>query len=142
MDCWLNTLSYSTECLAPKSRVWFLWQLFPGPVYTSSCALVPLAGHCPLVLMLGWLGKPQRAGQCLSSSVWNAVSTSKDTPNWNSGFQSSLYSILHSYILSPPPLPNTPITTTCNIITLTKSCSKQLEVGVFKSYSPTQNYGL
>ena len=32
MDCWLNTLSYSTVCLAPKSQVWFLWQLFLDPV--------------------------------------------------------------------------------------------------------------
>ena len=32
MDYWLNTLSYSTVCLAPKSPVWFLWQLFLDPV--------------------------------------------------------------------------------------------------------------
>ena len=39
-------------------------------------------------------------------------------------------------ILSPP---TTPITTTCNIITVTKkSCSKQPEFRVLESYSPTQ----
>ena len=32
MDYWLNTLSYSTAGLAPKPRVWFLWQLFLDPV--------------------------------------------------------------------------------------------------------------
>ena len=37
-------------------------------------------------------------------------------------------------ILSPPP-PTTPITTTCNIITITK---KLLEFRVLESYSPTQ----
>ena len=28
IDYWLNTLSYSTTYLVPKSWVWFLWQLF------------------------------------------------------------------------------------------------------------------
>jgi len=32
IDYWLNRLSYSTVCLAPKSPVCFLWQLFLGPV--------------------------------------------------------------------------------------------------------------
>jgi len=32
MDYSLNTLSYSTAGLAPKSRVWFLWQLFLDPM--------------------------------------------------------------------------------------------------------------
>ena len=32
MDYWLNTLSYSTAGLVPKSQVWFLWQLFLDPV--------------------------------------------------------------------------------------------------------------
>jgi len=32
MDYWLNALSYSTAGLAPKPRVWFLWQLFLDPV--------------------------------------------------------------------------------------------------------------
>ena len=99
MDCWLNPLSYSTECLAPKSRIWFLWQLFPGPVYASSSALVPLAGHGPLVLMLRWLGKPQRAGQCLSSSVWNAVSTSKIHQDPNLELWLSIVFVLHFTLL-------------------------------------------
>ena len=68
------------------------------------------------------------AGQCLLSSIWSAVSTKKvqqGAPNWTSGFQLSSYSILYSYIkptlLSPP---TTPITTTCNIITVTKKLLK------------------
>ena len=61
-------------------------------------------------------------------------------PNWTSGFQLSSYSILHSYIKLTlhPPL-TTPITTMCNNhCRHEKSCLKQLEVGVFESYSPTQ----
>ena len=32
MNYWLNAPSYSTAGLAPKPRVWFLWQLFLDPV--------------------------------------------------------------------------------------------------------------
>ena len=47
-------------------------------------------GHGSLVLVLGGLDKPRRAGQCLLSPIWSAVSTS--------GFQLSSYSVLYSYI--------------------------------------------
>ena len=44
-------------------------------MYASSGALVPLAGHGSLVLVFRGLSKPQRAGQSLISSVWNAVNS-------------------------------------------------------------------
>ena len=59
--------------------------------------MAPLDDHGSVVLVLGGLDKPQRAGQCLLSSIWSAVSTRK-VPNWTSGFQLSSNSILHSYI--------------------------------------------
>ena len=48
--------------------------------------MAPLAGHGSLELVFRGLGKPQRAGQCLLSPVWNAVSTRKvyRTLNWTS----------------------------------------------------------
>jgi len=77
MDYWLTTLTHSTPGLAPKPRVWFLLQLFLDPVQASSGSLVPLDGDGSLVLVLGGLDKPRRAGQCLLSLIWSAVSTRK-----------------------------------------------------------------
>jgi len=91
-----------------------------------SGALVPLAGHGSLVFVFRGLGKPRRAGQCLSASVWNAVSK-RETPNWTSSFQSSFY----APILSPP-MATTPIATI-----MKKTAHKQLKSWVFESYSLT-----
>ena len=64
------------------------------------------------------------------------------SPNWTSGFQLSSYSILYSYIkptLLPPPT-TTPITTTCNIITVTKKAAQNsLNFGCLKVIHP-HNY--
>ena len=76
-----------------NSQVWFLWQLISDSVLASSGDFPPLAGHGSLLLVLKGLGKLRRAGQYLSSSVvmlW-AQRRSNRTPNWTSGFQSSLY---------------------------------------------------
>ena len=50
---------------------------FLRPYVSSSDTLVPLYGHGSLVLVLGRLDKPRRAGQCLLSSIWSVVSTQK-----------------------------------------------------------------
>jgi len=42
-----------------------------------SGTLAPLDDHGSLVLVLGGLDKPQRAGKCLLFSIWSAVSTRK-----------------------------------------------------------------
>ena len=97
----------------------------PWVVLLLSCIGVKRAWYA----MKGWLMF------VIFSLEWQG--RSNRIPNWTSGFQSSLYSILYSYIeptLHPPP--TTPITTTCNIITLTKkSYSKQLEFWVVECYS-------
>ena len=52
-------------------------EAFLSPVWASSGALAPLDGHGSLVLVLGGLDKPRKTGQCLLSSIWSAVSTTK-----------------------------------------------------------------
>lgn len=124
-----NQTAGSVHCHIPLSAllrklwVWFLWQLFPDPVLASSGALVPLTGFGYLAMLFRGLGKVWKAGQCVSFSGWNTVSTRK-APNGTSGFQSFSYSVLCSYIKPMHPQPTIPIATTYNIIALTKSCLK------------------
>ena len=92
LDCWLNTLSHSTVCLALKSRVWFLWQHLPPCVSTIGYPLQ-------------WCQRDRYATKGCSMSfsfslcimLW-AQGGSNKASNGTSGFQSSSYSILHSYI--------------------------------------------
>ena len=65
----------------------------------------------------------------------------KKAPNWTSGFQLSLYSILYSYIkltLLPPPTHHPYYYHLQYHYRYEKRCSKQPEFWVFESYSPTQ----
>ncbi len=56
MDCWPNTLSYSTLCFLQDWQVWFLWQLSSDPVKATSGRLVPLNGHGFVIMMCSELG--------------------------------------------------------------------------------------
>ena len=120
LNCWLNTLSYSTACLDQKSRVLFLWQFS----YLWPCVSL----ECSLGMVFRWLGKPWRTGQCLSSQfgmLW-AQGRSSKALNRTSGFQLS-YSIYTSY-------------TMCNIITFTKKAAQNcLNLGYLKVMYP-HNY--
>ena len=126
-----------------KPRVWFLWQLFLDPVQASSA----FWRHWMVIALLywhleGWTSHKGLANVCyLQFGVLWAQERSSRAPNWTSPFQSSSYFILYSYIkptLFPPP--TTPITTTCNIIIITKKAAQNsLYFGCLKvSYSPTQ----
>ena len=116
MGCWFNILLYSTVYLAKNH-----YSGVCGNLSQTLCKprVVLWCGHGSLVLVFSGMSKPWRAGQCLLSSVWNAVSTKKVhyDPKSDFCFQSSLYSILYSHIKLIPT--HHPITTTCNIVTLT-----------------------
>ena len=56
MDCWSNTLSYSTLCFLQDWKVWFLQQLSSNPVKAMSGRLVPLNGHGFVVMVCSELG--------------------------------------------------------------------------------------
>jgi len=113
MDCWFNTLSLFYW--VPWSKVTSLVSVaaFPRPCVILKWCFGPISWSWPSCIDVRWLGKPWRAGQCLGV-LW-AQARSTRTLIRTSGFQSSSYSILYSYI---EPIP-TPITTMCNIITLT-----------------------
>ena len=56
MDCWPNTLSYSTLYFLQDWQVWFLWQLSSDPVKATSGRLVPLNGHGFVIMVCSELG--------------------------------------------------------------------------------------
>ena len=92
MDCWLNALTYFTVCLDQKSRVWF-------------CSSLSLRLCKPRVVILcHWLVIHVVLLEYCLDGWW----LDKPQRLWSS------CSILYSYIKP------TPITTTCNIITLPK----------------------
>ena len=97
---------------------------------------VSLAWHFG-VIRWSWLSciGAWRAGQCLLSSIWSAVSTRKVQWGWASGFQLSSYSILYSYI---KPTHHPYYYHLQYHYGHKKSCSKQPKFWVFESYSPTQ----
>ena len=103
---------------------------FLRPCVSLEWCLAPLNGHGSLVLVLGGLDKSQRAGHALSVIFNLEYCEYKKGPQTgpSSGFQLPSHSILQSYInpiLSLPSTPPTiPITTTCNIITVTKNYLK------------------
>ena len=82
--------------------------------------------------MFRWLREPWRAGQCLSPSVWNAVSTKKVHQNPKLDLWPPIVFILYFILLywaHPPPLI---LATTCNIITLMKKAAQNsLGFGLF-----------
>jgi len=103
MNYWRNAISYSTAGLAPKPRVWFLWQLFLDPQ-------VALWRHWIVMALLywcleGWTSHEGLANVCyVQFGVLWAQEGSSRAPNWTSGLQLSSYSILYSYI-NPPSSP-------------------------------------
>ena len=101
-----------------------------------SCMVMALLYWC----LEGWTSHEGLANVCyLQFGVLWAQGRSSRAPNQTSGFQLSLYSILYSYIkptLLPPP--TTLITTTCNIITITKKLLKTAWIsGVWKLFTHT-----
>ena len=56
MDCWSNTLSYSTLHFLQDCQVWFLQQLSSDPVKAMSGRLASLNGHGFVVMVCSELG--------------------------------------------------------------------------------------
>ena len=56
MDCWPNTLSYSTLYFLQNWQVWFLWQFSSDPVKATSGRFVPLNGHGFVIMVCSELG--------------------------------------------------------------------------------------
>ena len=108
MDCWPNTLSYSTLYFLQDWQVWFLWQLSSDPVKATSGRLVPLNGHGFVIMVCSELGLHRELANSVLSQFgviwgpWRAM----ESPNLASGFQSSSCFILYPYI-KPTPHPPT-----------------------------------
>jgi len=78
MDCWLNTLSYSTVCLAPvMSQVSVVAFLRPCISLKWHFGAIRWSWLGSLVLVLGGLDKPCEVDQCLLSSIWNVLEYKK-----------------------------------------------------------------
>ena len=127
MDCWPNTLSYSTLYFLQDWQVWFLWQLSSDPVKATSGRLVPLNGHGFVIMVCSELGLHRELANSILSQFgvtlgpWRAM----ESPNLASGFQSSSCFILYPYIKPTHlPPPSHPITTTCGIITRSRKAAQ------------------
>ena len=134
MDYWLNTLSYSTAYLVPKSWVWFLWQLFIDPVSALSGTLAPLDGHDSLVLVLGGL-----ANVCyFQFGVLWAQERSGRAPLAFNCFCIPFCTSIIKLTLHPPPTIS--ITTTCNIIIVMKKAVYHESYWLTQLYHIVQYY--
>ena len=127
MDCWPNTLLYSTLYFLQDWQVWFLWQLSSDPVKATSGRLVPLNGHGFVIMVCSELGLHRELANSVLSQFgviwgpWRAM----ESPNLACGFQSSSCFILYPYIKpTQHPPPSHPITTTCDIITCSRKAAQ------------------
>ena len=110
MDCWLNTVSYSTACLNCSK----LTSLIFVAAYLRPCVSKPLA---PLVMSLLYCTTAEPFS-CSKLKMKDISQPFVAYPAFLTpiGFQSS---ILYSYI-EPTPI------TTCNIITLMKKAAQNI----------------
>ena len=138
MDCWPNTLSYSTLYFLQDWQVWFLWQLSSHPVKATSGRLVPLNGHGYVIMVCSELGLHRELANSVLSQFgvieghggpWRAQTWPLDS--------NCLLASFYTPILSPPTAPHPitttlllppyyyhPITTTCDIITSSRKAAQ------------------
>ena len=128
MDYQLNTLSYSTVCLVPKSRVWCFSQILCKP-RVLPWMVMALLYWC----LEGWTSHERLA----NFSIQSAVSIRKIQQGYKLDLWLQLfsYSILYSCI---KPTHHPYYYHLQYHYHHEKSCSKQFEFRVFESYSPTQ----
>ena len=119
MDCWSNTLSYSTLYFLQDWQVWFLQQISSDSVKATSGKLAPLNGHGFVVMVCSELGLHRE----LANSVLNQFRVILGTWRAMEGPLDSICLLTPFYtpILSPP---TTPTTTTCDIITRSKKAAQ------------------